>query len=57
MVAAAVPLLDSAPGVRLEFDTRLRCICDQTATPWTPFGRLTPAEQQNPLTAEPRHEP
>jgi aminoglycoside phosphotransferase (APT) family kinase protein len=43
MVAAAVPLLASAPGVAAEFRTRLNSITSgNTSTRWTPFADLRP---------------
>jgi Ser/Thr protein kinase RdoA (MazF antagonist) len=41
MIAAAVPLLSSAPGVREEFRLRLQTIVsDDHVTRWTPFSEL-----------------
>lgn len=41
MIAAAVPLLRSSPGVAAEFTTRLRSIAAGDADArWTPFAQL-----------------
>lgn len=40
MIAAAVPLLESAPGVREEFLVRLDSVRDGDNAQWTPFAEL-----------------
>lgn len=51
MVAAAVPLLASAPGVAEEFAVRLRSIADgDEQARWTPFADLTPGGRSLPQT-------